>query len=109
MVYTCTLAKDICCVVFYFDIIYTTIRDAILSALYFLSLLLTASYISRFLSLFMVNIADTCVALTAMPDTLLFFLISYKLHSIYIVIGMCFVDRNYRIHPSPSIDKSIAW
>ena len=43
MVSTCSLAKDNCCVV--------------LSDLYFLSLLLTDTDISRFLSLFMVNIA----------------------------------------------------
>ena len=66
---TCSLAKDTCCVVFYFDNISDTICAAILSALYLLSLLLTDSDISHLLSLFLVNIADTCVAVTATSAT----------------------------------------
>ena len=93
MVSTCSLAKDTYFVVFSFESISATIRAAIMSALYFLSLLLTASDIPRFLSLlltasnishflsllitasdisrylylFTVNIAGACVAVTAMP------------------------------------------
>ena len=70
MVSTCSQARDTCFVVFYFEIISATVRAAILSALYFLSSLLTASDILRFLSLFTVNIADACVAVTATPDTI---------------------------------------
>ena len=82
MVSTCALAKYNCCVVLSFEIISATIRAAILSDLYFLSLLitardisrflsllLTASDISRFLSLFMVNISYICVAVISMPTT----------------------------------------
>ena len=69
MVFTCSSEKDTCCVIFYFEIISATICAAIPSALYFLSLLLTVSDISRLLSLFTVNVADTCVAVTVTPDT----------------------------------------
>ena len=69
MVSTCSFVKDTCYVVFSFEIISATICAAIMLALYFLSLLLTDSYISRFLSQFTVNIADTRVAETATPDT----------------------------------------
>ena len=69
MVSTCSSAKGTCCVVFYFEIIFATIRAAILSALYFLSLLITATDIPCFLSLFTVNIADACVAVTTTPAT----------------------------------------
>ena len=69
MVSTCSSAKDNCCVVFSFYVISATIHAAILLALYFLSLLLTDSYISSFLSLFTVNISDACVALTSTPAT----------------------------------------
>ena len=47
MVSTCSLAKDTICVVFSFEVISATICADIISALYFLSLLLTASNISR--------------------------------------------------------------
>ena len=50
---------------YFFEIISATIRATILSAMYLLSLLITASDIPRFLYLFKVNIADTCVAVTA--------------------------------------------
>ena len=70
MVSTCSSAKDTCCVVFSFEVISVTIRSVIMSALYFLSLLLTANNISRFLSLFTVNISDACVAVTATPATI---------------------------------------
>ena len=73
MVSTCSSVKDTYCVVFSFDIISATISADILSAMYFLSLLLTGSDISRFFSLFTVNIADTCVAVTA--------------HGVYLFIG----------------------
>ena len=69
MVSTCSSAKNKCCVVFPFEIISTTIRAAVLSALYFLSLLLADSDISRLLSLFKFNIADTCVVVTDTPGT----------------------------------------
>ena len=69
MVSTCSSVTDACCVVFYFEIISATIRAAIMSALYFLSLLRTTSNISRFLYIFTVNIADTCVVVTATPAT----------------------------------------
>ena len=69
MVSTCSSTKDTCCLIFYFEIICATIYAAIMSALYFLSLLLTDSDISRFLSLFMVNIADACVAVTTASST----------------------------------------
>ena len=69
MVSTHSLEKDTCCVVFSFEIISAAICADILSALYFLSLLLTGSDISRFFSLFTVNIAYACVAVTATPAT----------------------------------------
>ena len=50
MLSTCSYSKDTCFVVFSFEIISATIRATILSDLYFLSLLLTASDISRFFS-----------------------------------------------------------
>ena len=64
MVFTCSSAKDTCFVVFSFEIISATIGADILSALYFLSLLITASYVSGFLSLFTVNIVYACAAVT---------------------------------------------
>ena len=70
MVSTYSLSEDTCFVVLFLEIISAIIRAAILSALYFLSLLLTARNISRFLSLFMVNIAHACAAVTNTPSTI---------------------------------------
>ena len=69
MVYTCSSAKYTCCVVFYFENISASICAAIMSDLHFLSLLLTASDISCFLSLYTVNIAYARVAVTALSST----------------------------------------